>query len=211
MRAHRDEIVIRSCGTKSARMIKVVDSGGSSIVFSISAAPCGDSRWNSSRMSTLRAPSVGASDDTRTTSLACSAEIDAPTRCTSRTSGCSPAMMSRASRWSRVSPPDMSDAANARAASSLVDPDGPTNRYACTGPRATAARRCPMACFCPTTSSQTSPGSPRSSGVRWSLSTDTSALAAAAVSSAAMAASSCSSVNSSSLMSLTVRPVPPGP
>ena len=37
-------------------MMNIVDSGGSSIVLSISAAPSGRSRWNSSRISTLREP-----------------------------------------------------------------------------------------------------------------------------------------------------------
>ncbi len=102
IRAHRDEIVTRSCGTKSARITNVVDGGGSSIVFSISAAPSGRRRWNSSRIITLRSPSIGASDAVRTISRAWSDEIEAPTRATSWTSGCSPRNTRSAVRWCGV-------------------------------------------------------------------------------------------------------------
>ena len=128
MRTQRDEIVMRSFGTKSQSTRNIVDGGGSSIVLSIIAAPSGRSRWNSSRISTLRSPSVGASDDTRTISRACSAEIEAPARRISRTSGCAPSRIRRASRWSASSPPEMRRAAKARAAGSFVEPLGPTKR-----------------------------------------------------------------------------------
>ena len=77
-RTHRDTIVTRSTGTKSARTTKWVDAGGSSIVFSSRPAPTALSRWNSWRMSTLRSPSTGDRAAWRTISAACSAEIAGP-------------------------------------------------------------------------------------------------------------------------------------
>ena len=127
-RTHRDAIVTRSTGTKSARTMKWVDAGGSSIVFNRRPAPTALSRWNSWRISTLRSPSTGDRAAWRTISAACSAEIAGPTRTTSRTSGCSPASANLASRVPDSSLPVSNRAANARAASSFVEPGGPTNR-----------------------------------------------------------------------------------
>jgi hypothetical protein len=127
-RAHRDEIVIRSCGTKSARIRKVTDSGGSSITLRSLPAPSGASRWNSSRIITLDAPSEGVSDASCRIALAWSASILGPVRRTSRTSGCSPRRISEASRCSASSAPVINRAAKARAAGSFVEPAGPTNR-----------------------------------------------------------------------------------
>ena len=91
IRAQRDEIVTRSCGTKSARIKNVVDGGGSSIVFSRIAAPSGREQVELvedhhlavalDRRQRRRGARSRAPARTRST---------APTRATSRTSGCSP-------------------------------------------------------------------------------------------------------------------------
>ena len=128
MRTQREAMVTSSASTWSASTTNTVLAGGSSRVFNNLAAPSAVRRWNSSRIITLRSLSTGASDAVRMISSICSLAIAAPTRRTSRTSGCSPASASRADRWSGWSPPARSAAANARAASSLVEPGGPTNR-----------------------------------------------------------------------------------
>ena len=128
MRTHRDAMVTRSGGTKSASTTKCVEGGGSSSVLSRRPAPAALSRWNSWSTRTLRAPSTGASDAWRTISSAWSLEIAAPTRSTSWTSGCAPASTRRASRLSASSRPVSRTEAKARAARSFVEPGGPTNR-----------------------------------------------------------------------------------
>ncbi|MDQ3351550.1 MAG: hypothetical protein M3501_06270 [Actinomycetota bacterium] len=128
MRTQREAIVTSSGGTKSAQIRKIVDAGGSSIDFSRIAAASGRTRWNSFKMSTLRSPSTGAIDDCTTTSRACSAEMPGPTRWNSWMSGCSPAEARRIVRSASRSgvAATRTSAANARAATSFVDPDGPT-------------------------------------------------------------------------------------
>ena len=63
MRAQRDEIVIRSCGTKSARITNVVDGGGSSIVFSRIAGTFGTEQMELVEDHHLVVALDGASDD----------------------------------------------------------------------------------------------------------------------------------------------------
>ena len=114
--------------TWSASTMKMVLGGGSSSVFNRRAAAAASSRWKSCRIITLRLPSTGASDALRMMSATCSAEMRAPWRSTSRTSGCWPASANLASRCSGSSVPAINNAANARLASAFVEPDGPTKR-----------------------------------------------------------------------------------
>ncbi len=154
MRTHRDATVTSSGGTWSASTMNTALAGGSSMVFSRRAAPSASSRWNSCSSITLRLPSMGAIDALRMISDTWSLEMRAPVRSTSRTSGCSPASARRASRASGSSWPVSSSAANARAASCLVLPAGPTKRYACTGAAADRVSCCTARGW-PTTPSHT--------------------------------------------------------
>ena len=128
MRTQREAMVIRSCGTKSASTMNIVEAGGSSSVFNRRAAPSALSRWNSSSTITWRSPSTGAREAMRMISVIWSLSSEAPTRRTSRTSGCSPARANRPVRLWADSSPASSRAAKARAATSLVLPGGPTKR-----------------------------------------------------------------------------------
>ena len=84
-------------------------------------------------MMTLRRPSTAVVLAIEMTSSAWSRRMDAPSRRTSWTSGCTPRMTMSFVRSDMSSVPLKMVAANARAASSLPSPSVPRKKYACTG------------------------------------------------------------------------------
>ena len=130
MRTQREAIVTSSGGTSSASTTKIVAAGGSSIVFSSFGATAAVMRWNSSRTSTLRSPSIGESDAARHDVVGL---LDRDRRALAlddqQSRDACPRVQAAASRSSRSAPGGASSAAaNACAAARLPLPDGPTNR-----------------------------------------------------------------------------------
>ncbi len=123
------ELIVARAGTSwSARRIKIIRSGGSSIVFNNRTAAESFMRCNSWIITILTLLSVGVVEDRRTMLSASSLSTAAPSRSTSTTSEYAPRAISFASRVVASSEPVMSSVENARAASSLLQPSGPTNK-----------------------------------------------------------------------------------